>query len=70
MNELNYLTGELNKRRKTNKWYSYVGTINGKDVRIKGYRTWLQIFRVDGVDCSNCMEESVKQFNSAIAAAF
>lgn len=34
---------------KTSKWHTFVGAVNGKSVRVKAYRLWLQIFDVDGV---------------------
>lgn len=43
----------LNTQRLKNpkKWINYVGTVNGKSVEIKTYDcSYLQIFRVDGVN--------------------
>jgi hypothetical protein len=43
----------LNSQRLKNpkKWITYVGTVNGKSVEIKTYDcSYLQIFRVDGVN--------------------
>lgn len=45
-----------------NKWYYFQGTVNGKDVQLKGYGTWLQIFTVNGWNCSNAMEQKVGSY--------
>lgn len=34
---------------KHNKWHAFIGTLNGKAVRVKVYGLYLQIFDVDGV---------------------
>lgn len=70
MDELLYFTKEIKERRLTNKWYSYVGIINGKSIRLKGYKTWLQIYRVDGIDNSNCMDKNVTEFNHDLLKPF
>ena len=55
---------EVNNLRLANKnqWYFLTGTVNGKDFKLKGYDTWLQIFEINGWNCSNVMEQSVKDF--------
>lgn len=55
---------EVNKLRLANKnqWYFLTGTVNGKDFKLKGYNTWLQIFKINNWNCSNVMEQSVKDF--------
>jgi len=30
------------------KWFYFSGMVEGKEVKIKCYNTWLQIFRVNG----------------------
>jgi hypothetical protein len=52
---------ELRKANK-NKWYS----LDIDNIKIKGYNTWLQVFDIDGVDYSNDMQSSVKDFNEHI----
>jgi len=54
----------INKLRKANKdaWY----TLDIDGIKIKGFSTWLQVFDIDGVDYSNEMESSVKDFNNHI----
>lgn len=31
------------------RWYESQGTIHGKPYQIKGFKTWLQILRIDGI---------------------
>jgi len=63
---------EINILRLKNKnnWYQWTGTVDGKKVKIKGYKTWLQIFKVSGIDNSNPMERNVKQFKDDLQKAF
>lgn len=55
---------EINALRLANKgkWYTWQGTVNDKEVSLKGYNTWLQILRVNGLQCGNCSDKSVKDF--------
>jgi len=61
---------ELNAKRKTGSWYQYIGVVEGKNIRIKGYKTWIQIYSVDGISYGGCMDVSVKQFNETLASPF
>ena len=45
-----------------NKWYTLQGTVNNVDFQIKGYGTWLQVFNICGINGSNVMEQSVKEY--------
>lgn len=45
-----------------NKWYTLQGTVNGCNFEIKGFSTWLQVMSVNGINCANCMEQSVTEF--------
>ena len=45
-----------------NSWYTWQGVVNGKNVQLKGYKTWLQLFYVDGLQNGNCSDKSVKDF--------
>lgn len=45
-----------------NKWYTWQGVINDKTVMVKGFGTWLQIFKVDGLHVPTCSDISVKEF--------
>jgi hypothetical protein len=51
-------------------WYTYTGVVEGKNISLKGHRTWLQIYKIDGVDYANCMDRSVKQFQEDLEAPF
>lgn len=49
-----------------NQWYFFVGKVNGKQVSVKGYNTWLQHFIINGIRCDNPMDQSVKDMNKHI----
>ena len=51
------------------KWYVWQGTVNNKTVQLKGFNTWLQIFKVEGLQCGNCLDRSVKDFKNDLASA-
>jgi len=53
---------EIKQKRITNGWYSFIGIVEGKVIKLKGFKTWLQIYTIDGIDNSNCMERTVTQF--------
>lgn len=57
---------EINNKRKTGKWYSFVGYVLGKEIRLKGYKTYLQIYDVDRIRYGGLMDISVKQFNEEL----
>ncbi len=63
---------EINRMRllNKNKWYSYMGCVEGKNISVKGFATWLQIFKVDGIDYSNPMERSVGEFKDDLETPF
>ena len=60
----------INKQRKAGGWYSFVGVVETCRVQLKGHGTWLQIFRVDGINQPNPMEMKVKQFLDALERPF
>ena len=62
---------EINALRLANKnrWYSWQGVVNNKTVVIKGFNTWLQLLLVDGLQCGNCADRSVKDFKNDLASA-
>ena len=45
-----------------NSWYTWSGIVNGKTVQLKGFKTWLQLLYVNGLQCGNCSDRSVKDF--------
>lgn len=61
----------VNKLRLDNKgkWYYWVGEVEGKSVKIKGFGTWLQIFKVNNWDCSNCMDSKVRDYKEHLSNA-
>jgi hypothetical protein len=65
INEINNL-----RRANTSRWYQWVGAVENKIVRIKGFGTWLQVFKVDGLDYSNPMERKVGEFLDDLEAPF
>lgn len=64
----------INKKRLDNKsttrWYGFIGEVDGHKVRLKGYKTWLQVYLVDNVDHSNCMDRKVKDFKEDLLLPF
>lgn len=60
----------INDKRKTKTWYTFEGIVEGKKVRIKGYKTWLQYYHVDGINYGNEMERKVKDFNEDLEKPF
>ena len=60
----------VNKLRKSGEWYSYEGEIEGRDVRLMGFGTWLKVFMVDDVNYSNCMERKASEFKKDLEAPF
>jgi len=59
--EIKQKINDIRKAHK-NKWYFYNCDIDGLNIQLKGFNTWLQIFKINGLDHSNAMEQSVKQF--------
>lgn len=59
---------EVNAARRANKdkWYQWAGVVNGKEVKIKAYNTWLQIFRIDGLQANTVGDISVAKFNECL----
>ena len=62
----------INKLRldNKNKWFWWHGYVTGYRVELKCYNTWLQVFRVEGVNWPNCMDESVTKFKEALRRPF
>ena len=50
-----------------NSWYSWHGIVNNKTVRLKAYKTWLQIFEVDGLRIPAVMDISVTDFKKLLS---
>lgn len=52
----------LKTKRLSGSWYTFLGVVEDKSIRIKGYKTWLQIYKVNSIDYSNCMDRKVTEF--------
>lgn len=57
---------DINKKRLSGGWYMFNGIVNNKSVVIKGYKTWLQIFKVNDYTVPCAMEISVKEFKELL----
>ena len=72
---MNSIVERINTLRKanSNSWYhlSFETVLNNTAlfIRIKGYKTWLQVFDINGIDHSNNSDQSVKQFKLDIKNA-
>lgn len=50
-----------------NSWYVWQGTVENKTVRLKGYKTWLQIFEVEGSRVPTVSDISVADFKKLLS---
>ena len=61
----------INKNRKGNpNWFTFLGNIDGKDVRLKCCKTYLQVYEVDGIRYGGLMDISVTKFNEELERPF
>jgi hypothetical protein len=59
------------RRMNKNKWYTFVfDDVQGKRVEIKGYNTWLQVYRVDGVRFGGNCDLSVREYVAELSKPF
>lgn len=60
-----------NMKRKAykNQWCSFTLIVEGLEVGIKFYNTWIQIISVNGIRTSGAMDCSVKCFNEELNKA-
>ena len=72
-NEKNEALKLINKIRLTNnnKWYFIELTHNNRVYQMKGFGTWLQVFKLNlkfnpSVDYSNAMDQTIKQYKKHI----
>lgn len=65
MNNLEFIK-LCNDKRKANKfkWVMLSEVVNGKNIRIKFIDTWVQRLEYNGIYESNCMDQSVREFNA------
>lgn len=70
--KLETFTKEINALRLKNKnaWYQFTGTVEGRKVEVKGFNTWLQIYRVDGVTYGGGMGSKVSQYKEELIKPF
>lgn len=61
-------TQELNSLRLSNKnkWFTLEADVDGKNVVVKCFGTWLQIFRIDGIDHAGPMDMKVTQWKKYV----
>jgi len=68
--DLKQFVKDINTSRLKSGWYSFFGIVQGRQVELKGYNTWLQVYRVDGVNYGNCMDRKVGEFKSDLERPF
>jgi len=63
-NIIDNIIKDINKLRKnaSKGWYIYHNY--DFNIHIKGYKTWLQIYKINGIDYGHVMDISVKDFNN------
>ena len=68
LNTLDFLK-TVNSLRLQNKgkWYVWQGTVNNKTVQLKGFNTWLQVFKIDGFIVPTCSDISVSDFKKLLS---
>lgn len=50
-----------------NSWYTWQGIVENKTVRLKGYKTWLQIFEVEGLRVPTVSDISVSEYKKLLS---
>ena len=50
------------------RWYQWQGEVNGKQVALKSYNTWVQRLKVGDITHSGNMDVSVKEFKEFLSA--
>jgi len=70
--ELENFIKEVNAKRKTNKnnWYTFSGIVNGKNVQLMAFNTYLRTFEVNGVRYGGICDITVKRFNETLNEPF
>lgn len=65
---VNEAFNNIDYMRKSSKggWYCAEFQLCSLQILVKGYKTWLQVFRIDGTDYSNPMEQSVETFRKHV----
>lgn len=62
----------INTMRLANKerWFQWTGNVDGRSVQVKCFNTWLQIFRIDGIQQITTMDMTPTAFKAALVAPF
>lgn len=62
---------EVNNERLQNKnrWITWFGKVNGKEVSLKAYNNWVQVILVDGVKKTGNMYSNVSEFKQFLKEA-
>mgnify|MGYP000412761051 CR=1 FL=1 len=64
------LIREVDTLRRHGGWYTLVCLTEGRDIQIKGYGTWLQVYKGDGGDWSGMMDIPVARFKDRLREPF
>ena len=62
--DIEELVKTINNKRLENKnnWYVFLSPLSLYDIQIKGYNTWLQVFKIKGIDYVSPTGMSVKEY--------
>ena len=62
----------INSLRLANRerWFQWTGTVDGRRVELKCFNTWLQIFRIDGIQQNTAMDITPTAFKTALVSPF
>ena len=52
------------RKKLKNQWYYWQGIVDGKNVSLKGFNTWIQRIQIDNIKAGSPMKQSVRQFNA------
>ena len=54
------------RKKHKNSWYEWGGSVNQKEVRLKGYRLWVQRIEVDTDYVDSVIADNVKDFKTRL----
>ena len=58
------------RKGKKDRWYAFVGNVEGRSVSLKGFNTTLQIFKVEGLQQNTVSDISVSEFKKTLLNPF
>ena len=63
---------DVNKLRLSNqnKWHFINCIVDDKEIKIKFFKTWLQIYKVNEINYANCMDRNIKGFKEDLYIPF